>query len=265
MSRNLKCSGCGFFLGLMAYALLMTNTLAAQKTTDKHPAPAPAIPGVQAINGHPFSSLLDDVTIKPQPYADGYFSFVAQCQLNAPLDSAAVTNANSAQSETEATWAELMTYTCNDKTCNASNLTFTNSPNSNLSPSCSVHSCTDESAQAKSEDFCEQISQLLATTLDGTQASFEAKSEAIETAMQMVAEKTRADAELELSEIKKAHQNQIDQLQGQLLETKHQGESIDLVLSWLRRLNLRRLNLRLNQIRTTCIRSRNPRPASTGL
>lgn len=234
MSRNLNRSGCGFFMGLMAGAFLMTSTLAAQETTAKHPAPAPAIPGVQALNDHPFSSLLDDVTIEPQPYANGYFSFVAQCQLNAPLDSAAVTNANSAQSETEATWAQLMTYTCNDKNCNNSNLTFTNSPSSNLSPNCNTHSCTDESAQSKSEDFCEQISQLLATTLDGTQASFEAKSEAIETAMQMVAEKTRANAELEFSEIKKAHQNQIDQLQEQLLELKNQGESLDLVLSWLR-------------------------------
>jgi len=136
MSRNLNRSGCGFFMGLMAGAFLMTSTLAAQETTAKHPAPAPAIPGVQALNDHPFSSLLDDVTIEPQPYANGYFSFVAQCQLNAPLDSAAVTNANSAQSETEATWAQLMTYTCNDKNCNNSNLTFTNSPSSNLSPNC---------------------------------------------------------------------------------------------------------------------------------
>ena len=123
MSRNLKFSSCGFFLGLMACASLITNTLitstlAAQEASDKHPAPAPAIPGVQAlipgvqaVGGHPFLALLDDVTIKTQPYADGYFSFTAQCQLNAPIDTAAVANAVSTQSETEADWAELLTYT----------------------------------------------------------------------------------------------------------------------------------------------------------
>ena len=140
-------------------------------------------------------------------------------------------NAVSTQSETEADWAELLTYTCNDKGCNGcSNLTFTNSPKSQ----CQIVPSENESAQEKSEDFCEQISQLLATTLDGSQASFEVKSEAIETAMQMVAEKTLADAELQINELKIAHQKQVDQLENQLLEAKDQRESIDQVLSWLR-------------------------------
>ena len=229
MSRIFEFSGGGFFLGLLACAFLTTSALTAQETTVEHHAPAPPIPGFLAVSGQPFHSLLDDVTIKSEPYEDGYFSFVAQCQLNAPNDPAAANETDSDVSD-ETEWAALLTYGCDEKKCNGcSNLTFTNSPQSNQ-----FRSCQSQPSEKDSEDYCEQVSQLLATILKGSPASFEAKSSAIETAMQMVAQKTLADNELRINELKMAHQKEIGQLQDQLLEAKGRKESLNQVMAWLR-------------------------------
>ncbi len=247
MSRIFSFSSFGFFLGLLVWGTATANTSWAKQKSSEHWTPAPPVPSQMDSCGQPFLSLLDDVTIQ-NPRDENFFSIVARCELNAPNDSDPKTTstcsvhcaASKAKIDDELEWATLLTYSCDDKTCSdCPPLVFTNSPPSYGRLSClggvgsgtgssKTSACdTDNYPQSagdsildQSESYCGQVSKLLATTINSSQASFEAKSEAIELAMQMVADKTRADAELKINEIKAVHQKQIVQLQNQLLAAK---------------------------------------------
>lgn len=246
MSRTFLPTSCKFFLGLLASAIAIAGSLNAQEAHPQALASASATSVGVFSSGQPFLSLLDDVTIKNQPNSDDYYSQVAQCKLNAPvdLDSDVV---DEAPPKSEDNWATLLTYACNDKTCNnCPSFTFTNSSQSRSIKSCnrddgpssdcpeSCFGCVAQTPNRKSEAYCDQMAQLLATTLYSSQASFEAKSSAIESAMSMVAEKSLADAELQIAELKAAHQKEINQLQGKLLSAQDQTESLAQIMSWLR-------------------------------
>ena len=229
MSRIYTLTSYKFLLGLLVSVIVMAGVFDAQETHAQTPVPAPSISGKIVPVFQSFPASLDDVAVDDLEGEDCYFSNEAQCHLNAPneFDSEVIEEAPP-ETDSEDDWATLLTFTCTDKTCEDCNrLTFTNSPRIGGFKSCSWES-------EEPEDYCDQVAELLITTLQTSQASEEAKSNAIKSAMSMVAAKNLADVELQISELKAAHQREINQLQTQLLSANHQAESIAQIKSWLR-------------------------------
>ena len=248
MSRTFIVTSCRFFLGLLASATVIAGGLDVQQTHAQALISAPVTSVEMDPEERLLLTLLDDVTINNHSDSDDYYSIAAKCQLNAPVDlDPEVVNEPPPSSEPEDDWLDLLTFTCDDEACSdCSSLTFANSP-----PCSSIKSCSWESestseypegysdfivqpAHTKSETYSDQVAELLATTLHSSQASFEAKSDAIKSAMNMVVEKTLADAEAEIAELKATHQKEIYQLQGKIVSAKDQTESYAQIMSWLR-------------------------------
>lgn len=245
MSQTFILDSFRFFIGLLASTTILAVSLDVQETDAQVLISAPANSAGILPKGQPFLSLLDDVTVKNQPNSFGYFSKVAQCQLNAPV--VPETEVIDEAPPESLDWATLLMYSCTDKDCaDCSSFTFTNSPlgdnyavcdwtcgsTTDLSQGCP--SCDSQTIQGASKAYCEQIAEFLMTTLQSSQASVEAKRKAVKSAMSMVQEKTLVDAELQISKLKAAHQKEINQLQEQLLSARDQSESIALLMSRLR-------------------------------
>lgn len=235
MSQTFILNSFRFFTGLLASATVLAFSLDAQETHAQALLSSPSASAGTLPKGQPFLSLLDDVTdvtVENQSSSIGYFSKVAQCQLNAPIPQEPELIEEAPPESFD--WANLLMYPCIDENCAGnSSLTFTNSPPSHSIKSCNS-SCIAQAEKENSEAFCDQIAKFLMTTLQSSQASVEAKSKAVKSAMDMVEEKTMADAALQISELKAAHQQEINQLQKQLLSAKNQNETIAQLMSWLR-------------------------------
>lgn len=251
MSRIFAPNRFRFLLGLLSWAMLIAVGLDVQESRAQELIPTSTAPTGFLPKGQPFLSLLDDVTVEDRT---GYFSNEAQCQLNAPLTPQAEV-IDQAPPEASYDWAALLTYSCGNMACddmacgNCSTYIFTNDddPASYGNKSCNWESdlssgyperfslfYNDQTPKRKTEDYCDQIAKLLATTLHNSQASPDAKNCAIRSAMGMVEEKMSADAALKISELKAAHQLEINQLQRQLLSASDNTESIAQIMSWLR-------------------------------